>query len=417
MRQCIWVLTALIFLSTTSLSYGATTQVDSLIEKLVAKGVLTKSEAREIKQEIVNDEKVLREDSMKTSIPEWVQKTKIKGDARVRYQYERRKNDTEARTRGRVRLRLGVEHQANEQWKVGAGLSTAEVGSTTDDSRSTNMTFTDGFRRGDIRLDYAFAEFQPAPWAKAIAGKFVKTDYLWVPTDLLWDSDINPAGGGLHLEHKVSDALSLYVNNGVWVIDENGKTDVTDPFLAYAQGGIKTQMGSVDANLAAVYYGFNGVKGTVVDGTSATNTLNSSSTLLNDYDSIGASAEIGFKNPLGLESIERLAFFGDYIHNVDPSDNATGWASGVKFGDAKVVGKNQWQARYQYSYLGKDAFIDAFPDSDRLGGMTDVKGHEWVLEYGLAKNVVLGLDYYQDDRITGTKNRQKMVQADLNVKF
>ncbi len=416
MRKWIFVMTTVMFTLTTGLGYAATTQVDSLIEKLIDKGILTKSEAREIKQEIVSDEKVLREDAMKTSIPEWVQKTKLKGDARVRYQYEKKKNDTESRTRGRVRFRLGLENQVNDQWKIGAGLATAEVATTSDDARSTNMTFTDGFRRGDIRLDYAFAEFQAAPWAKAIAGKFVKTDYLWVPTDLIWDSDINPAGAGLHLEHKFSDNLNVYLNDGLWVIDENGKTDRTDPFMGYVQAGVKTQMGAVDAHVAGIYYGFAGVKGTTVDGTSSTNTL-TGGVLQYDYDSLGASAEIGIKNPLGLESIERLAFFGDYIQNVDPNDNKIGWASGVKFGDAKVVGKNQWQVKYQYSYLGMDAFIDAFPDSDRLGGVTDTKGHEWILEYGLSKNVVLGLDYYQDDRITGTKNRQKLIQADLNLKF
>ena len=416
MKRLTILLTTLVFLSTTAVSHAATTQVDSLIEKLIDKGILTKAEAREIKQEIVGDEKALREDAMKTSIPEWVQKTKIKGDARVRYQYERRKNDTEARTRGRVRLRLGVDSKITDQWKVGAGLATAEVGSTSDDHRSTNMTFNDSFRRGDIRLDYAFAEYQPVPWAKAVAGKFVKTDYLWTPTDLLWDSDINPAGGSLHLEHKVSDTLTAYLNNGVWVIDENGKTDRTDPFLGYAQAGIKSKMGGVDANLAGVYYGFAGVKGIALDGTSSTNTL-TGGVLQNDYDSIGASAEVGLTNPLGCEKIERLALFGDYIHNSDPDDNATGWAAGVKLGDAKVVGKNQWQARYQYSYLGRDSWIDAFPDSDRLGGATNVKGHEWILEYGLAKNVTLGLDYYLDDVITGSENRQKLIQADLNLKF
>lgn len=416
MRKLMIGVLATVFMLTSGVGYAATTQVDSLIEKLIDKGILTKQEAREIKQEIVTDEKVLREDAMKTSIPEWVQKTKLKGDVRVRYQYERKKNDTESRTRGRVRFRLGVENQVTDQWKIGAGLSTAEVGSTTDDARSTNMTFTDGFRRGDIRLDYAFAEFQPAPWAKTIAGKYVRTDYLWTPTDILWDSDINPAGASAHLEHKFSDILNPYLNTGAWVIDENGKTDRTDPFMIYSQAGIKSQIGMIDTNVAGTYYGFNGVKGIAVDGSSGTNTL-TGGVLQYDYDALGASAEAGLKNPFGLEAVERLAIFGDYIHNVDPDDNANGWAAGVKFGDAKVVGKNQWQAKYQYSYLGKDAWIDAFPDSDRLGGATNVKGHEWTLEYGLAKNVVFGLDYYQDDSITGTRNRQKLIQVDLNLKF
>jgi len=395
---------------------AATTEVDALIEKLVSKGVLNKEEAREIKREIVDDSKALQDDRIKQNTPEWVQNTKLKGDMRVRYQYERRQNDTESRSRGRLRYRLGIENKVNDQWKVGAGLASSEVGSTVDDARSTNTTFTDGFRRADIRLDAAFAEYQPAPWGKAITGRFVKTDYLWTPTDMLWDTDINPTGASFHLEKKQSDNFTAFLNSGVWVIDENGKTDRTDPFLFYGQGGLKNKMGSMDTQLAATYYGFNGVKGVALDGTSSTNTL-SGGVLTNDYDSINPSAEIGFKRPLGLDSIERLAFFGDFIHNFDPEADENGWATGVKFGDAKVVGKNQWQIKYQFTNLGKDAFPDTYPDSDRLGGITDVRGHEWIMEYGLSKNVTLALDYYQDDRLSAASNRQRLVQADVNLKF
>lgn len=398
------------------LSQAATTEVDSLIQKLVEKGILTKEEGREIKTEIVEDAKAIQEDRIKQTIPDWVKNTKLKGDMRVRYQYERRKNDSEARSRGRIRYRLGLDHKVNDQWKVGAGLASSEVGSTTDDARSTNTTFTDVFRHSDIRLDMAFAEYQPVTWGKAIAGKFSKSDYLWVPTDLLWDSDINPTGGAMHLEHKFTNGLTTYLNNGVWMLDENGKVDRPDPFMTISQGGAKTKLGIFDVNAAGTYYGFHGVKGIALDGTASSNTL-SGAVLQHDYDSFGASAEIGVKNPLGLESIQSLAFFGDFINNVDPEDDATGWAAGVKFGDAKVNGKNQWQIKYQYSYLGKDAWPDAFPDSDRLGGATDIKGHEWILEYGLSKNVTIGLDYYQDDRVKAAHNRQKLIQADVNLKF
>lgn len=409
-------LAILMFLSVSTVSHAATTEVDALIQKLVEKGILEKEEAREIKAEIVKDAKVIQEDRIKQVTPEWVQNTKLKGDLRLRYQYERRKNDTEARGRGRIRYRLGLENKVNDQWKVGAGLASAEVGSTTDDARSTNQTMTDVFRRGDVRLDYAYGEFQPAPWAKAIAGKFNKSDYLWVPTDLLWDTDINPGGAAINLSHKFSDELSTYANAGYWMIDENGKVDRPDPFMHYGQAGLKSKVGVFDANVAGVYYGFNSVKGITLDGTSSTNTL-TSGVLQYDYDSLGASAEVGINAPFGMELIPRLSVFGDFIHNLDPDDDENGWAAGIKLGDAKVVGKNQWQARYQYSYLGKDAFPDAFPDSDRLGGITEVKGHEVVLEYGLSKNVTLALDYYQDDRIKSAHNRQKLVQADINLKF
>ncbi len=413
-------------------SFAATTQVDSLIEKLVEKGILDKKEARELKMEIAQDAKVITEDAAKSQVPEWVMNTKLKGDARIRYQFERQKNDDAGRARGRVRLRLGLENKVNDQWKVGAGLATSEVdsnGTTRDDARSTNMTFNDSFARGDIRLDYAFIEHQPAPWFKLVGGKFVKTDYLWTPTDMLWDTDINPAGGSAHFEHTLlTNDLTAYANTGSWVIDENGKVNRADPFVFYGQGGLKFKQPVFDVNVAGTYYGFNGVKGIALDGTASTNTL-VGSVLKYDYDAIGASTEFGINNPtMGLLPIPRFALFGDFIQNVDSGDEeddglasavdeGTGWAAGVKIGDEKVNGKGQWQWKYQYTNLGANAWPDAFPDSDRLGGRTDTKGHEAILEIGLTKNVVLSFDYYQDDRIKAAKNRQRLVQADLNVKF
>jgi polyhydroxyalkanoate synthesis regulator phasin len=419
------------------LSFAASTQVDSLIEKLVEKGVLDKQEARSLRMEIAEDAKVINEDAAKSQIPEWVQNTKLKGDARVRYQYERRANDTESRTRGRVRLRVGLDSKINDQWKMGAGLASSEVdssGTSTDDARSTNMTLNDSFRRGDIRVDYVFGEYQPAPWGKAIFGKFQKTDYLWNTTDMLWDTDLNPGGASAHFEKNVlpsifSDKIMAFGNAGAWVIDENGKTDKTDPYMIYGQVGSKYKEGNFDATLAGIYYGFQGVKGTALDGTASTNTFVTGTTLKHDYDSVGTSAELGLKDPtFGHLPIARAALFGDYIYNLDTGDDyvssvnnkvddGIGWAAGFKFGDEKVSGRNQWQLKYQYTRLEKDAWPDIFPDSDRLGGITDVRGHEWILEYGLAKNVTLAFDYYQDDRIKAARNMQKLVQADLNIKF
>ncbi len=418
MRKLVgFILCCAMILGFAPLSFAAT-QVDALIEKLVEKGILDKKEALKLKGEIAADEKLAREEAFQVGLPDWVKSTKLKGDGRVRYQYERRANDKEGRSRGRIRLRLGLENQINPQWKLGAGLATAEVGSTSDDARSTNMTFTDSFRRGDIRLDYAFVEYMPVSWGKAVFGKYAKSDYLWNTTDMLWDTDINPAGFSGNVKHTVNDQLSIYGNSGLWIIDENGKTDRPDPYLIYAQAGAKFKQSCFDANLAGIFYGFNGVKGTALDGTSSTNTM-TGSVLKNDYDSFGFSAELGLKNPVGeLLPIPRAAVFGDYIQNVDSHvDERSGYAAGIKFGDEKVVGKGQWQWKYQYTRLGRDAFPDAFPDSDRLGGITDVRGHEAILEFGLSKNVVLGFDYYQDQRIKAAKNEQKIVQLDLSVKF
>jgi hypothetical protein len=112
--------------------------------------------------------------------------------------------------------------------------------------------------------------------------------------------------------------------------------------------------------------------------------------------------------------------FGDYIKNSDGDDDK-GYAVGFKFGDKKVKDRNQWQFKYIYADLERDAWLDAFPDSDRFGGLTGVKGNEFVFNYGLHKNVVFGVDYYDTEQdISGfadDNDKEKVLQTDLIFKF
>ena len=397
-------------------------EVDILVDKLVNKGILTRLEADDVLDET---KKQVAADIAKAKSelsPTWAKKIKIKGDLRTRFQYERQETNTDARERGRIRYRLGLESKLSDDLKVGAGLASGG-----DDPRSTNQTFEDTFETGDIRLDYAYAEYEPLENVKLVGGKFLFKDYLWTPTDLLWDGDINPYGGSIHAEHSLMDDVDGFLNTGVWVIDEHNKTDRPGRFLNYVQGGLEVKSDNVDAKVAATYYGFHGVKGTCPDWTAGTNTGVATiatagactGALVHDYDSVGASTEFGIAQLFGglpLDIDERIAVFGDFIHNVDPSDNANGWAAGVKFGNKKIA-RNKWQAKWLYAYLGKDAWLDALPDSDRYGGRTDTKGHEVALEYGLTDNVTLGLDYYRSERIVAANNPEHLVQGDIVFKF
>lgn len=422
-----------------ALSFSAGSQVDALIEKLVDKGILDKKEARELKSELASDEKMFREEAFKTSLPEWVQKMKLKGDFRLRYQYERDKNtDQDARERGRIRYRLGVETGINKQVKVGAGLSSggsqAVGANTTSDPRSTNQSFQNTFERPDLRLDYAYAEYTPNEMAKLIGGIFPRSNYLWTPTDMLWDGDINPQGGAIHLEKKAG-SFTPYVNTGVLVIDEVSSTtnDRPDPYLVYTQGGLKWKNDIFDANLAGIFYSFNAIKGTCPDWSAGSNTgittssngNCSSGALRYDYDSLGASAEVGVSNPFNLNLVERLGVFADFIYNVDGDADgmssevpeASGLALGLVFGDKSVSSFGRWQAKYIYVNLGRDAFVDFTPDSDRYGGRTGTQSHEGILEFGLTKNVTLGLDYYYSKLLFGNENPEHIFQGDIVFKF
>jgi hypothetical protein len=403
-------------------------EMDVLLEKLVEKGVITPMEARIIQDETVAYMAKDRADSQSYSLPSWVENMKLKGDFRLRYQYERKGKEIQSRSRGRVRYRLGIESKITENVKVGAGLA-----SGSDDPRSTNQTFDNSFDTPDIRLDYAYGQYSPIPGIDIIGGKFPRTSFLWSPTDMLWDGDINPEGGSVHAEKYVVKNTKGFINTGVWILEEleSGNTSIVqdgsennpDPFVNYVQGGIKykqeeKETGAMDATLAAIYYGFHGVQGVDFPFSKDTNTKEGGTYLTYDYDSFGFSGEFGIGDPFELP-LERVAIFGDYINNIDPNTENIGWAAGIKFGAKKVGKKGQWQGKYQYAWLEKDAILDIFPDSDRLGGGTNVKGHEAIFEYGLMNNVVLGLDYYYSDNIKGRSatTDEHLIQSDIVLKF
>ena len=412
-----------------SQAFAGATQVDALIEKLVDKGILTRAEGIKLKTEIAADEQIVREESAKQMLPDFVKNMKLKGDLRTRMQYEKKSNDTEGRTRARLRYRLGIESKVTDNVKVAAGLASGGA-----DPRSTNQTLQNSFEQPDIRLNYAAGEWTPAKWAKIVVGKFEKKPYLWAPTDMLWDTDINPGGTMISLENPIfgDPNWKYFTNTGVLVTDENGKLDRADPYLKVIQGGLKWKGGLIDAAAAGTHYAFNGLKGTCPDWSAKTNTgvtgatINSDTgacsggALTHDYDTVVASAELGFSSlfgglPLGID--DRIFLFGDFVHNPDPSDNANGWAFGIGLGKAKLNIPGDWQIKVLKTRLERDAWPDFLPDSDRLAGGTNVEGLEYILEYVWKKNVTFGIDYYQTDTIVGTRNREHILQADVVFKF
>lgn len=418
MKRMVVVLLAALGLMFCVVPISSAGEVSILLDKLVDKGILTSNEAKIIEQETKTQ--VSKDLVQKSSyaLPDWVQSIKLKGDARLRYQYEKKDVSAGSRSRARTRFRLGMEINPVKNTIVNVGLSSGGT-----DPRSTNATWENTFERPDVRLDYASIEYAAAPWAQLVGGKFIVKDYLWQTTDMLWDTDINPYGFSGHFTRNIAGDVEGFVNTGVWLLDENGISKNADPTMIYVQGGAGYEGEKLDAKLAGTWYIFNGVKGYDLD-----NELNTNSQvggvvdagLKYDYDSFALDAEWGGNNilgglPYGID--ERIAVFGNFIVNPDPSEQNIGWAVGLNFGNKKVQAAKQWQIKYQYVYLGKDAFPDAFPDSDRYGGRTDVKSHEVALTVGLMKNVTFGVDYYMSNRIKAASNTEHVVQGDLVVKF
>jgi hypothetical protein len=390
-------------------------EIDILLQKLVEKGVLTPGEAQQIRTETKEQVKAEIAEGKYSSLPQWVQNTKLKGDFRMRYQREKKKSDSDQKDRPRIRLRVGMESKVNDQTKVYFGLASG----SSSDPRSTNQNFADSFAKKNIYIDYAYVSYAPAVWAVLQAGRMANP--IWRPSDLLWDSDINPEGGSVALTKTLNPKLDLFINTAYFHIDEDESTSA-DPNMVVAQPGLKWAItDAVNLTSAFSYYWFNSVKNQDLDSEKNTNSQVggvADGLLLYDYDSWVVSSELGIKEPKLISAwVPYLAIFGDYVNNTDPSDANTGWLAGLKFGSEKVSNWGDWQFKYQYRKLEKDAWPDVFPDSDAYGGSTNIKGHEAILTYGLNKNTSLDLDYYSTDVITGTKDKEYVFQSDLNFKF
>ncbi|MDD5004900.1 MAG: putative porin [Candidatus Omnitrophica bacterium] len=413
-------------------------EVDILLQKLVEKGILTPGEAQQIGTE--TKEQVKKEIAKGTysSLPSWVQNTKLKGDFRLRYQLDHAKTlasgsgttTTNNRNQARIRLRLGLESKVNDKILVGVGLATGKDDASTidkDQARSTNQSLGNGFSKHPVTLDYAFVQYSPVSWATIIGGKFKNP--LWEPGDLIWDTDINPEGAAVKLTKKLNSKIDLFLTPGIFIIDEYSD-EGEDPIMGIMQAGITSQFtDTVSLKTAVSYYDAANVKDLTLDGTTGTNSNTTSSTsgkLLYGYQNIIPAVELTIKEPfkkLGL-SLPYLALFGEFVDNVSSSvkqDN-TGYMVGLKFGAEKIEKWADWQVRYNYAMLGRDAILDILPDSDRYGGKTGMRSHELMFDWGLGKNTWLGLDYYYGWQLKGNFGSQQskpasVIQVDWNVKF
>ncbi|MFA5271503.1 MAG: putative porin [Candidatus Omnitrophota bacterium] len=409
-------------------------EIDILVQKLVEKGILSPGEAQQIVTETKEEVKKEIAKGTYSSFPAWVQNTKLKGDFRLRYQYDHAKflansttNKDGDQNRARIRARLGLESKVNDKLLVGVGIATGKSDDSGDAARSTNITLggDGGFGKDSIALDYAFLQYSPTLWSTFVGGKFKNP--LWEPGDLIWDTDINPEGGVVKLSSiKLLSNAEIFMNAGVLLV-ENKKNWSADPTLFVVQPGIVYNFNDkVQLKGAFSFYDFTGTKGKVLSGSSGTNS-GASTGLLYDYRNIIPAAEIGIKEPLKFLKLDipYLGLFGEYVQNVaidSTGKNNTGFMAGFKFGAEKIEKWADWQFRYNYAMLGRDAILDILPDSDRYGGKTGMRSHELGFDWGLGKNAWLALDGYYGWRLKGnfgsTQSKPASVlQVDWNIRF
>jgi len=387
-------------------------ELDRLVNELVEKGVIDAGKAQEI---LTLTEEEMRTDmnaGKVSTLPAWIQKMNLKGDFRFRNQWEAAEDDTVSRMRQRIRFRLNGEAAVAQGFKVGFGLATGG-----SDPRSTNQTLENSFETKTIMLDYAFANYTFPKYMGVMLGKFYSNLGFWTPTDYMWDTDITVEGVAAAFNFK-----KLFLNTGLYLLDEKGLVEdviADNPRLLVLQPGLNLgQAGKYNLKVAGTYYRFNKTKDLTFDDAKWTNsyyTVGSTKFLTNGYNNVSLSGEVAVFEKI----FPYIGVCFEMNKNIEAeSDIAnSGMASGVAFGAEKIKDKGQWQVKCIYRKLEKDAWLDFLPDSDTYGGKTDVKGSEFIVQYGLTRNVVLGLDYYSIENLRGTIKPEQLLQTDIQFKF
>ena len=321
----------------------------------------------------------------------WTNTIALKGDIRTRYDFTDR-DSKESRGRGRLRYRLGVIANPAANIEVGAGLI-----SGTGDQRSANQTFDQVFSGKQLNLDYAYMQYGFGNGVTAVAGKFATKNYLWTPTDMMWDTDINPEGASV--KYLGSNAIgAFYAQGGLWVLSES-KPDSNDAYLAYGQLGQGWKSGDWFGTVAASTYVFSHIK----DTNSVFHRGGNTDTHMNSFS---LATEVGTKLGGGIASL-----VGEFVDNYETSSSQDiGWAVGTKYQ------WNGWSMKYLYLDLQANAVPDFLPDSDRFEGDTGVHGHEFEIQYEIIKHIVLGFDFYHMQQ-SATNVDENRLQADITVKF
>jgi len=412
-------------------------EVDVLINKLVEKGILNQQEAGQLLNEMQKEgarqqttvketaEEVAKETAEKTvkqesktwaKLPDWINRIHFNGDFRLRYQYqniEKSNGVDQDRNRGRYRWRFGAVGDVTEdkKWQVGFGLSSGD-----GDPRSTNQTFASSFEKPEVRINLAYAKYEPFNWLTAVAGQMKNP--LYNVQDLIWDTDITPQGVAVPMKYSWKKDGYFFITPALFVLDEFKSTG-DDAYMFVLQPGVGMNINeSMWFKAAFSWYYNNDIKGNNLKWSSGSNSRDNKGNYIYEYSSIALDGEFGFLFD-GPIRMKHFALFGQFVKSDADNDNI-GWLGGFRFG-CPVKNLLDWEIRYSYRRLEKDSVLDILPDSDFYGGKTNSQGHEVRLNVGLAKNVVFSVDYYRTEMIDyavgKTSEPEDLVQVDVNFKF
>lgn len=367
-------------------------------------------------------------------------------------------NTTDDRERFRVRARLGMLAKVSDDWSAGIRLAT---GNTTD-RVSTNQTLGQDFNKYQFLVDRAFIKYDPVEWFSVSGGRIANP---WFSTDLMWSENLNFEGFAATLKPSFANGdFRPFLTLGAFPLREESPPTKNNRWVKGVQAGAHWQfMRNTKLTFGAAVYDFEHLEGRQ-DGDPglgpvanfgqyeySSNLRQKGNTLfLTDWNRTdGTSPQFwGLASkfrPVNLTASLDLAHFdpvhvvltADYVKNIafDRAEilrrtglNLTdgkdfGYLYKIAVGMPKLEKRHDWQASFAYRYLGSDATVDAFTDSDFGLGGTNLKGYQLGLNYGVDPNAWIGLRWMSAESIESFSLNPAhrfavdLLQADINVRF
>lgn len=418
---------------------------DALIDKLVDKGILTVSEAKDLREESDKDFKTAF--SAKTGMPDWVTGYKISGDLRARYDGIYGQNPSMVdRNRFRYRLRFGVTADIINDLEVGFRLTSSE-GSTGGDPISGNTTMADNGSKKLVFIDQVYAKWSPihtVDWTGSFTFGKMENPFIFPSATvqgatLLFDKDYTPEGVAMQLGYNLNHQHSLKLIMAGFALDEL-KDSSLDPYFGGAQLRWDAKWSSKWSTTAGVAgFSLQNTKQLVaandVQDINRGNSRDKNGTLLNGFTSIYVDAGVTYT----LDSMALypgafpISVIGDYVHNCAVSTDNAGYSIGFALG--KAGKKGTWELDYRWEELQRDAWYEEFTESDfgayyqsaptggkkGYGSGTNLKGHWVKLSYSPYDSLTFGVSAFFSDLIKpnpgSSESATTRILADAVFKF
>ncbi len=308
---------------------------------------------------------------------------------------------------------------------------------------------------------------------------FGRFDNPFFSTPIIFDNDLGFDGAAIRLTYNHEDLIIPSVVAGAFPVfntDLNFSSNQAEKFPSYdkylfaIQGGTQVNITrNWSTQLAAAYYSFYNIEGKLSspyiqysedDAGDTDNSRpsfaqkgNTYRTLRNliippgqtalpmDYQYFGLATpfqNLALTGKLSYDGWDpvRVSLVGEYVRNLafnassidEVAVNNLGtdgefegspeaWLIDLEAGHPELDKLGAWQMSFGYRWIGSDAVVDGFNDSDFGLGGTNMKGFTVAARLALTRNIYLALRWFGSESIAGPQYDMNIFQLDLGAKF